>query len=326
MQKKRHNKAFTLLEVLLAITIFSLVVVSLYTTFQVGLRAYSSGQKEIDRMQHSRVLFESLSRDLRSVYYSPETAYNINLRRSLTRFQEELMKAEMEGRIDEFLNGVEDDPKNPGARNPYESGLEIDLQFKGENSDKLDRLTFVRYQYDDGITRIQPWSLSRIEYYVEDDTLIRSEEDIIQPMKDLEGVEIEEKVPRKDPLAKGVKKFNIQYGYFYQDDWMMADDWESSAKRYRNPLMELDEEDPDYPEKLKQEQLKPEDGLPAFVRISMDIVEPDKNKSVGKNPRDKKKGRTLSFTTLVRIPTAQENYLPSLEEEDERDEKSVKEK
>jgi prepilin-type N-terminal cleavage/methylation domain-containing protein len=317
MTKKEQNKAFTLLEVLLAITIFSLVVVSLYATFRVGLRAYASGQREIDRMQHSRVLFESLSRDLRSVYYAPETSYNTNLRRALTRFQEEMMKAEMEGRLDEFLYGVEGDPNNPAARNPYEVGLEIDLHFKGDNSEGLDRLSFVRYQYDDGISPIQPWSLSRVEYFVEDDTLYRTEADIIQPMKDLEGVEIEEKFPRKDPLAKGVRKFDIQYGFFYQEDWMMAEDWDSSARQYRNPKQELDEEDPDYPAKLKRESLKPEDGLPAFVQITMDIVEPDKRKSAGKNSQGKKRGSTLSFTTLVRIPTAQENYLPSLEEDDE---------
>lgn len=319
MPKKRQNKAFTLLEVILAITIFSLVVLSLYTTFRVGIKAYSSGQREIDRMQHSRVLFETISRDFRSVYYSPETAYNTNLRRSLNRFQEELMKAEFEGRLDEFLYGDDNDPKNQGAKNPYETGLEIDLEFKGENSDELDRLTFVRYQYDDGITKIKPWSLSRIEYYVEDETLIRSEQDIIEPMKDLEGVEIEEKIPRKDPLAKGVIKFNLQYGYFYKDDWMMAEDWESGAKKYRNPLEELDEEEPDYMEKLKREQMKPEDGLPAFVRIGIDIVEQDSRKSVAKQTREKKKRRALSFTTIVRIPTSQENYLPSLEDEDEKD-------
>ncbi|MBN1902080.1 hypothetical protein JW926_12220 [Candidatus Sumerlaeota bacterium] len=315
----KKDVAFTLLEVMLAITIFSLVVVSLYATFRVGIRAYASGQREIDRMQRSRVLFESLSHDLRSVYYAPETAYNINLRRFLSRFQEEMMKAEMEGKLDEFLYGDDGDPQNPIARNPYEMGLEINLEFKGENANELDRLSFVRYQYDDGVSRVQPWSLSRVEYFVEEDILYRSEEEIIQPMKDIDGEVIEERIPRKDPLAHGVKKFDIQYGYFYQEDWMMANEWESGAKRYRNPVEELDEEDPDYVEKLHLQERKPEDGLPAFIQIAVDIVDEDKKTSKGKKTQTGKKGRALSFTTLVRIPTSQENYLPSLEEEDDEE-------
>jgi len=303
----------------LGLTIFSLVVASLYTTFRVGMKSYEIGQKEINRMQHTRVIFETVSRDLRSVYYLPETAYNKNLRQALNKFRQEMMKAEMQGHLEEFLYGEDDE--DDGTPNPYEVGIEIDLNFKGENNDQMDSMTFVRYQYNDGITGIQPWGLGRITYQLEEDELVRLEEDVIEPMKDIDGTVIEEKIPRRDVLARGVTKFDLHYGFFYNEDWMEAEDWDSQAKRYRNPAMEIDEEDPDYQDKLKKEEMKPKDGLPAFVRIDLDIQDFDEREmrkgSQKKDTHKKKKGKSQSFTTLVRIPPALENYLPSLEEEEE---------
>ena len=291
-QDKKARGAFTLLEVLLAVTIFSLVTACLYTTFRVGTRAYTAGQREINRMQNSRVIFDTISRDLRSIYYRPETSYNINMRQMVNRFHQQYLRAEIEGRLDEFLYGDKDDSEDEGTPNPYEFGIEIDLDFRAENKDDVDTMTFVRYQYDDGITGIQPWGLGRITYVMEDDELIRMEEDVIEPMKDHEGNAIEEKVPRRDVLAKGVKKFALYYGFFFDEDWMEAEDWHSNEKRYRNPTEELDEEEPDYVQRLREEQMKPVDGLPAFVRGVLEIEDekqpqPDK----GKKP-PKKKGKT----------------------------------
>jgi prepilin-type N-terminal cleavage/methylation domain-containing protein len=325
--QNKNLRAFTLIEVLVAISIFSLVVTSLYTTFRVGMRAYASGEREINRMQHVRVIFDTIDRDIRSIYYLPETSYNLNLRRAVSRFQQEWMKAELEGRLDEFLYG---DKKNPGkeeARNPYEMGIEINLQFKADHRENLDSMSFVRYQYNDGLTNIQPWGLGRIRYVVEGGQLIRSEEDIIEPMKDMQGIAIEEKIPRRDVLAEGVKRFELRYGFFYQDDWMEAEDWDSKAKRYRNPTVELDEEDPDYQVKMKREQMKPEDGLPAFIRIALDIEDEKQTKGVQKTGAGKKaKSKIQTFSTLIRVPTAQENYLPSLEEENEEKKTSSQKK
>ena len=325
-RKKNDNPAFTLVEVLIAISIFSLVITSLYTTFRVGMRAYASGEREINRMQHARVIFDTLNRDIRSIYYLPETSYNQNLKRAVSRFQQEWMRAEMDGRLDEFLYGDEKNPKKEPAQNPYEMGIEINLQFQAENHKTLDSMTFVRYQYSDGLTSIQPWGLGRIRYLVEDEQLIRTEEDIIEPMKDFEGNVVEEKVPRRDVLAKGVKRFDLRFGFFFQDDWSEAEDWDSKAKRYRNPVVELDEEDPDNQEKMKREQMKPVDGLPAFIRVTLDIEDETQAKGTSKSRSAKKQtAKIQTFSTLIRVPLAQENYLPSLEEEN-GDEKSSPQK
>jgi len=307
-----------MLEVLIAVTIFAIVASSLYTTFRVGIRAYESGQREINRMQHARVIFDTISRDLRCIFYRSETSYNNTLRRELSRFEQEWNRAEEDGRLDEFLYGDEDDPESPGAKNPYEYGIEIDLGFRGENSRDQDGMTFVRYQYDDGITMTQPWSLGRISYQMEDDALVRLEEDIIQPMKDYEGNVLEEKIPRRDVLARGVRRFELFYGFFYDEDWMEAEDWDSSAKRYRNPTEELDEEDPLYEEKLSKQQLKPTDGLPAYIRVIIEIEDEKRPRADNKKGASgNKKVKTQTYSTLIRIPMALENYLPSLEDDED---------
>jgi prepilin-type N-terminal cleavage/methylation domain-containing protein len=328
MNTKRRHSGFTLLEMLISVTIFALISTALYTTFRVGTRAYASGEREIRRMQHARIIFDTISRDLRSVYFLTETSYNNTIRQEVSRFQREMMKHELDGTIDEFLYADSDDPEDEDVKSPYEGYIEIDLNFTAENHEELDEMSFIRYQYDDGMTQVQPWALGRITYYVEDNILYRCEEDIIEPMKDYEGEVTEEKFPRKEILAKGVTKFDLCYGFFYNDDWMEADDWDSNAKRYRNPSIDFDEifgEDPEeyendieYKDMLKKEQMKPPDGIPAFVRVSIEIQD-DKLVDSGKKNTKKKKHKALAFSTIIRIPMAQENYLPSLEEDEEDD-------
>jgi len=326
MHLKQSNIGFTLLEVLIATTIFSLVATALYTTFRVGVRAYESGEKEIVRMQHARVIFDTISRDLRSVYSLPETSYNKNLRNSLARFEQLKLRAETEGRLDEFLFGDRNNPDDQGAPNPYDSFIEINLDFKATDGGGMDSMTFVRYQYDDGVTRIQPWSLGRITYSVENGELVRTEEDVFQPRKDKEGNVIEEKLPRREVLARGLVKFDVHFGYFRDGDWMESDDWDSTAKRYRNPMEELDEEDPLYQEKSRWEQMKPVDGLPAFVRVKLEIEDEGHKRSArvaaaaDENADTAQRGSRRIYSSLIRIPTAQENYIPSLDKDmkDER--------
>ena len=136
-------------------------------------------------------------------------------------------------------------------------------------------------------------------------------------MKDHEGNALEEKVPRQDVLARGVKKFDLYYGFFFDEDWMEAEDWHSNEKRYRNPTEELDEEEPDYVQRLREQQMKPVDGLPAFVKVVLEIEDEKQPRSdKGKKP-PKKKGKTQMFSSIIRVPLAQENYLPSLQEDEE---------
>lgn len=340
MKSPCTRRGFTLMEIMLAVTIFAMVATAIYSTFRVGVRAWEAGRKEITRMQQARIVFDTMSRDLRSVYYRAETSYNSSLRSELNRFQQQWMQAQNEGTMDDFLYGDPDDPDDEGAINPYSRYIEIDLGFQANDNELKDTLSFVRYQYDDGVTMIQPWGLGRITYTADDGKLIRTEEDVIEPMKDIEGEVLEEKIPREEVLAKGVVQFDLQYGFFFDEDWMEAMDWDSSEKRYRNPAEDLEEEfgneydddfnpqDPEYREALMRERMKPEDGIPAYVRITLELEElsedfrtranEDENKRKSdSSKKEEKRGRTEVFSTIVKIPSAQENYLPTLFEDEE---------
>jgi hypothetical protein len=71
--------------------------------------------------------------------------------------------------------------------------------------------------------------------------LIRSVEDVTAPPKDSEGNELDKSVePRTDRVASGVDSFEVRMGYWFEGEWLLAEDWDSRLNTYRNPV---DEED-----------------------------------------------------------------------------------
>lgn len=290
--------AFTLLETLLAVLIFSIVVTALYSTFRIGMRAYEVGQINIDVMQKSRFVFDMITKDLRTVYYEDESNYNITFRQHVQQFENEMERARREGRLDEFLERIEDE----NYPNPYSFSSSIDLSFKGVDDGGSDGLTFVVHRLTDGKTAAPPWGLARITYAIENDRLVRTTDDVFLPERTKEGEEIPKPEPLKATVAEGVKQFDLKYGYFYDIDWYEADDWSSSEKKYRNPPIEVEEDDPNYAFIMQLERTRPDDGLPAYVAV--DLVLTDASP----------KARERHFQSLIRIPRAEETYLP-LEEE-----------
>ena len=69
--KNNQNKAFTFIELLVAITIFSIIAVSIYSTLNAGIRVWLKGNSIIRDNQALRVFFDSISSDLRNL-----TAYS----------------------------------------------------------------------------------------------------------------------------------------------------------------------------------------------------------------------------------------------------------
>lgn len=68
---KRNNPAFTLLELLIAVTIFSIIALSLYSTFYTGMKALRSSQGAMRIHQSLRLVTEELSLDLRNSLLAP---------------------------------------------------------------------------------------------------------------------------------------------------------------------------------------------------------------------------------------------------------------
>lgn len=62
------NNGFTLLEVLVSITILSLIIVVIYSAFMLGNKAWKRGERDIDVNQRFRIGLEILTRDISSAY------------------------------------------------------------------------------------------------------------------------------------------------------------------------------------------------------------------------------------------------------------------
>jgi len=73
------GRGFTLLEVILAVSILAVVVLLATTALRVGLRAWEVGQRRVDRQQESRALVELVSESLAGAFpYSGRLGENPN--------------------------------------------------------------------------------------------------------------------------------------------------------------------------------------------------------------------------------------------------------
>lgn len=316
--ERDKQRGFTLLEVLLATLIFSIVVTAVYMSFRIGTKAYQASEEKNRLLQEARFCFHLIQRDLNSVYYIPESDYNQNIRRHLEQIEQLREEAEELGiPVDEYIReqlkkgelnkkdtqDIDDEDENPF--DPYNWGIPIDLKFIGINSGETDSFEFVRYQNDDGTMIRSPWSLERVKYSVRDNMLVRESKPIFLPPKDKEGNPIPTPESPVEIVAEGVEKFDVSYGYFFDGEWLEAEDWNSEERKYRNPLPELDPDDPEYLQKIREEMNKPIDGLPGYVFINLELIEPERG------------ARRMTFKTLINIPSAQENNIPSKDEEEE---------
>jgi prepilin-type N-terminal cleavage/methylation domain-containing protein len=66
--KKKSNYGFTLLELLISLTIFGLIVGVIFNSFRISVRAWEKGDSEVERHQKSRITLDLLTRQLASAY------------------------------------------------------------------------------------------------------------------------------------------------------------------------------------------------------------------------------------------------------------------
>ena len=65
---KFQREGFTLIEMLLAISIFSMVVAIIFSSFSVGLGSWEKGERDIEYYQRLRSVTELLFRQINSTY------------------------------------------------------------------------------------------------------------------------------------------------------------------------------------------------------------------------------------------------------------------
>ena len=66
--RKKSNYGFTLLELLISLTIFGLIVGVIFNSFRISVRAWEKGESEVERQQRSRIAFDLLRHQLASAY------------------------------------------------------------------------------------------------------------------------------------------------------------------------------------------------------------------------------------------------------------------
>lgn len=76
-QNTEHSAGFTLIEVLIAIAILSILITALYSTFFLSQKAIGVVDNSLLRLQESRGTLDTLKREIESVFYSPDRQYSI---------------------------------------------------------------------------------------------------------------------------------------------------------------------------------------------------------------------------------------------------------
>lgn len=318
------RRGFTMMEVLLAATIFAILGVMILATFRTGTRAYERAERESQIVDRARFVFDTLERDILSVYFRLETEYNITMRARINELDRDLQQAMDLGDEDRLLRYTDMD--SPGyVGNPYEYGMLIDLQMVGEPKSDDSRLTFAAYH---PVIPGQPsmsWGLSRMTYESSGGVLVRTVDSIMDTsVRDIYGEIIETpEPPLREILAHGVKRFQLRYGYWFDEVWLESDHWNSNDKDMRSAFNVLSPDDLEETERwdeqesaesLRRRQLReqaPQDGLPAYVRVLLELADP-------KSPRHIRR-----FQTLIRFPVALETFVPNPELDPERRDEEI---
>lgn len=304
--KRPLRHGFTLIEVMVAMVILSLVMGSLVMTFQTAMKAYSLGIGHAESEQTARFVMNQIVDDLRNLYYKSPSQYNVVRRQREQMIEQQVKQALQSGMSEAEISeelALED------------LGPEIDLTFRGQDNGESDDLTFIRSQH---LTRREDrkmWGLARVRYAIEGGELVRSLDDVLAPEVDDNGNEIPKPVePVAERMARGVEGFDVKYGYYYAGEWYSATDWDSNENRYRNPTDGESEDanvsaalgvtDPN--KALEQAQNMPPDNVPAWVEVS--VVFRDT-----KNPERKR-----TYRQVVQLPQSQETYIPPQEDANSR--------
>jgi prepilin-type N-terminal cleavage/methylation domain-containing protein len=327
-----RRSAFTLLEVMVAVTIFALVSLIIFTVFRSAIRSHEAGERGAENIQRARFAVDSLRKDSMNVFFRDETSYNIAMTSMIENMEQLRLQAEESGDWSQYdaTYGDPSDPdsvENASIGSPFEKGRIIDLQFKGTDGGELDTLTFATQTPLKRGALYRPWGISRVTYKVDGDWLIRTSDTVETEKRDSYGEVIEKKGPAEFvKLADGVTSFDIKYAFWYDNQWYEADSWDSTARQIRNSRYILGEHDYEtetnasglqpgdagWNRSLNDQYAEPLDRLPAYMRLH--LVFADK-----KNP-----GRVEDYLAIIRLYGAEETYTPGPElNEEMREEERI---
>ena len=176
---------FTLLEVMLAATIFAIAMGALFFTFRTGVRAWQTGHAASEINQTARVAQDVMIRDLHNLFYRPEASYNGGFRAQINALGLDFEENQFgdystpAGTTANQLVGrtakVDQKRKRDPLLNLFNLTLPIDISLHGEDGGLLDSLSFARYQRPRTSAEAESWGIRRVRYYVLDGVLYREE-------------------------------------------------------------------------------------------------------------------------------------------------------
>jgi len=68
-QKIGRSRGFTLLELLIAMTIVTMLMVIIFSGFYLGMNSWKKGNERIDRQQRLRIILDQFEQDIRSIFF-----------------------------------------------------------------------------------------------------------------------------------------------------------------------------------------------------------------------------------------------------------------
>lgn len=192
------SPGFTLIEVLLAVTIFAIAMSALFVTFRTGIKAWKTGHRASEVFQTARVAKEVMMRDLHNLAYRSELDYNSTFRDQVAELAA-LMSAPAEDDAAsrkaaakrEKAMAKEAAQETETARKDQitlgDLAFPIDLSFHGEDNALLDSLSFaINRRIHTPDERAQE-GYTRVRYSVRDGVLYREEQSVlgIRPGQDI---------------------------------------------------------------------------------------------------------------------------------------------
>lgn len=89
INKPSPQKGFTLLELILSISILSVVLVTIYGTLAMGSRTWGKGERDIEKIQRERVVMNLLAREIKSVFPYRVTPSELDTHKEFYAFEGE---------------------------------------------------------------------------------------------------------------------------------------------------------------------------------------------------------------------------------------------
>jgi hypothetical protein len=307
---------------MLALVIFGLVTIGILATFRTAVRSYERSGDAMAAVQTVRAVTDALSRDLRAAFLINETNYGIALPTEETDANRDagvLNPSQSLTGVGNTGSGIIDlaaqyEEQLVTDQLIIDPSLDADMTFTVTDGGEADTVSLVRRLRSMTSRRAQPWGLVRLTYSVNDGRLVRSVDSVCtetQVAIPLPGETLEEArertlreapappEPREEVLASGVEIFNVRCAYWMEEGWLLADEWNSSEKKHRNPLAISDVEvgDPNYPALLAALERVAEDGLPAALEVHLAL-------------REEGTGRRRVNRMVIPLMAAQETWTP----------------